>query len=100
MKDRVRVKLKSFDVGLIERSVGAILEALSQHNVEVAGPVPLPTKIEKFTVNKSTFVHKKSREQFEMRTHKRLLDILSPSSVAMDALQRVELPAGVDVEIR
>ncbi|WGK68933.1 30S ribosomal protein S10 [Candidatus Haliotispira prima] len=100
MKDRVRVRLKSFDVRLIEQSVSSIVDTLAQHNVKVAGPIPLPTRIQKFTVNKSTFVNKKSREQFEMRTHKRLLDIINPTGTAMDALQRVELPAGVDVEIR
>ncbi len=100
MKDRVRVRLKSFDVRLIEQSVRSIVDTLQQYNVKVAGPIPLPTRIQKFTVNKSTFVNKKSREQFEMRTHKRLLDIIDPPGTAMDALQRVELPAGVDVEIR
>ena len=100
MKGKVRVRLKSFDIGLIEQSVQSIRDTLAQHNVKIAGPIPLPTRIQKFTVNKSAFVNKKSREQFEMRTHKRLLDIIEPPGSAMDALQRVELPAGVDVEIR
>ena len=100
MKDRVRIRLKSFDVRLIERSVRSIVDALAQHNVKLAGPIPIPTKIQKFTVNRSTFINKESREQFEMRTHKRLLDIINPTSSVMDALQRVELPPGVDVEIR
>ena len=100
MKDRVRIRLKSFDVRLIERSVRSILDALAQHNVKLAGPIPIPTKIQKFTVNRSTFINKESREQFEMRTHKRLLDIINPTSSVIDALQRVELPPGVDVEIR
>ena len=100
MKGKVRIRLKSFDIGLIEQSVQSIMDTLSQYNVKLAGPIPLPTRIQKFTVNKSTFVNKKSREQFEMRTHKRLLDIIEPPGSAMDALQRVELPAGVHVEIR
>ncbi len=100
MKDRVRVRLKSFDVRLIEKSVSSIIDTLVQYDTKFAGPIPLPTRIQKFTVNKSTFIHKESREQFEMRTHKRLLDIINPSGTAMDALQHVELPAGVDVEIR
>ena len=99
-KDRIRVKLKGFDIKLIDHSTKSIVEAVKQHGSDVAGPVPLPTKINKVTVLKSPFVNKKSREQFEMRTHQRLLDILSPTAQVMDALQKVELPAGVDVEIR
>lgn len=99
-KDRIRVRLRGFDIELIDQSAKSIVQTAVKSGAKVAGPVPLPTKINKFTVLRSPHVNKKSREQFEMRTHKRLIDILNPSSAVMDALMKLELPAGVDVEIR
>lgn len=98
--DKIRVRLRGFDVELIEQSARAIVDAVQKQGTKVSGPVPLPTKINKYTVLKSPFVNKKSREQFEMRTHKRLIDILEPTSAVMEALMKLELPAGVDVEIK
>jgi small subunit ribosomal protein S10 len=99
-KDRIRVRLRGFDIELIDQSSRAIVQTVEKAGARVAGPVPLPTRINKFTVLKSPHVNKKSREQFEMRTHKRLIDILDPTSKVMDALMKLELPAGVDVEIK
>ncbi|MCG8454230.1 MAG: 30S ribosomal protein S10 [Spirochaetales bacterium] len=98
--EKIRVRLRGFDVELIEQSARAIVDTVQKQGTKVSGPVPLPTKINKYTVLKSPFVNKKSREQFEMRTHKRLIDILEPTSAVMDALMKLELPAGVDVEIK
>lgn len=99
-KDRIRVRLRGFDIELIDQSSRAIVQTVERAGAKVAGPVPLPTRINKFTVLRSPHVNKKSREQFEMRTHKRLIDILDPTSKVMDALMKLELPAGVDVEIK
>lgn len=99
-KDRIRVRLRGFDVELIDQSSRAIVQTVERAGAKVAGPVPLPTKTNKFTVLRSPHVNKKAREQFEMRTHKRLIDILDPTSKVMDALMKLELPAGVDVEIK
>jgi small subunit ribosomal protein S10 len=98
--DRIRVRLRGFDVELIDQSTRSIVQTVSRAGARVAGPIPLPTRINKYTVLRSPHVNKKSREQFEMRTHKRLIDILEPTSAVMDALMRLELPAGVDVEIK
>ena len=97
---RIRIRLKAFDSRVIDRSVRQIIETLGKMDVKVIGPVPLPTEISKFTVNRSTFVHKDSREQFEMRTHKRLIEILNPTPKIIDALINLSLPAGVDIEIK
>jgi small subunit ribosomal protein S10 len=99
-KDRIRVRLRGFDIELIDQSSRAIVQTVVKAGAKVAGPIPLPTRINKYTVLRSPFVNKKSREQFEMRTHKRLIDILDPTSKVMDALMKLELPAGVDVEIK
>ncbi len=99
-KERIRVRLRGFDIELVEQSSRAIVDTVVKAGALVAGPVPLPTRINKFTVLRSPHVNKKSREQFEMRTHKRLVDILDPTSKVMDALMKLELPAGVDVEIK
>ena len=98
--DRIRVRLRGFDIELIDQSSRAIAQTVAKAGAQVAGPIPLPTRINKYTVLRSPHVNKKSREQFEMRTHKRLIDIINPSSAVMDALMRLELPAGVDVEIK
>ena len=99
-KDRIRVRLRGFDVELIDQSSKSIVQTVLKAGCKVSGPIPLPTRINKYTVLRSPHVNKKSREQFEMRTHKRLIDIIEPTSVVMDALMKLELPAGVDVEIR
>lgn len=99
-KERLRLRVKSYDTKLIDSSVRQIIEAIKRHGGEVIGPIPLPTEIRRYTVNRSTFVHKKSREQFEMRIHKRLIDILNPSSKIVESLTDLNLPAGVDVEIK
>lgn len=97
---RIRVRLRAFDVELIDQSSKALVQTVQKTGAKVLGPIPLPTRINKITVLRSPHVNKKSREQFEMRTHKRLIDILDPSQDVMDALTKVELPAGVDVEIK
>ena len=96
----IRIRLKSFDHRLIDRSTQQIVDTARRTGAKIVGPIPLPTRIERFTVNRSTFVDKKSREQFEMRTHKRLIDIRESSPKTMDALQQLDLPAGVHVEIQ
>ncbi len=99
-KDRIRVRLRGFDVELIDQSAKSIVQTVQKSGARVSGPIPLPTRISKYTVLRSPHVNKKSREQFEMRTYKRLIDIIEPTSVVMDALMKLDLPAGVDVEIK
>ncbi len=94
------MKLRGFDVDLIEQSSKAIVQTVIKAGAKVSGPIPLPTRINKYTVLRSPHVNKKAREQFEMRTHKRLIDILDPTQKVVEALMKLELPAGVDVEIR
>ncbi len=98
--ERIRVKLRGFDVELVEQSSKAIVQTVVKAGAKVSGPVPLPTRINKYTVLRSPHINKKAREQFEMRTHKRLIDILDPTQKVVEALMKLELPAGVDVEIR
>ena len=97
---KIRIKLKSYDHGLIDKSAEKILRTVRQTGAVVSGPVPLPTEKTVYTVLKSPHVDKKSREQFEARHHKRLIDILSTSTKTVDALMNLELPSGVDVEIK
>ncbi len=97
---RIRIRLKGFDYRVLDQSVAEIVETVKRSGAKIAGPIPLPTRIEKFTVQRSTCVDKKSREQFEIRTHKRLLDIMEPTPETMDALMKLSLAAGVDVEIK
>lgn len=99
-KSRVRIKLKAYDYKVVDSSAKQIIDTVLRYGSEVAGPVPLPTEIRKYTVNRSTFIHKDAREQFEMRTHKRLIDILNPSPKILDALSNLTLPTGVDIEIK
>jgi small subunit ribosomal protein S10 len=99
-KERIRVRLRGFDVELIDQSAKSIVQTVQKAGAKVTGPIPLPTRINKVTVLRSPHVNKKAREQFEMRTHKRLIDIISPSAEVMDSLMKLELPAGVDVEIK
>ncbi len=98
--ERIRVRLRGFDVELVEQSSKSIVQTVVKAGAKVSGPVPLPTRINKYTVLRSPHVNKKAREQFEMRTHKRLIDILDPTQKVVEALMKLELPAGVDVEIR
>jgi small subunit ribosomal protein S10 len=97
---RIRVRLRGFDHQLVDQSARSIVGTVKKTGAKISGPVPLPTRIQKFTVLRSPHVNKKSREQFEMRTHKRLIDILEPSGDTIEALMKLELPAGVDVEIK
>ncbi len=97
---RVRIKIRAYDHKIIDQATRTILETAERTGVKVIGPIPLPTEKKKFTVNRSTFVHKDSREQFEMRVHKRIVDILDPNPKTIDALTSLNLPAGVDVEIK
>lgn len=100
VKQRIRIKIQAYDHKLIDQSIKQIVEAIERYNAEIRGPVPLPTQIHKYTVNRSTFVHKNSREQYEMRVHKRLIDIINPNAKIIDALMGLNLPAGVDIEIK
>lgn len=97
---KVRIRLKGFDHKILDQSTHEIVETAKRTGARLSGPIPLPTKIERFTVLRSPHVDKKSREQFEIRTHKRVLDILEPTQQTVDALMRLELSAGVDVEIK
>ena len=97
---RIRIRLKAFDHRMLDQSAVEIVETAKRTGARVAGPIPLPTLIEKFTVNRSPHVDKKSREQFEIRTHKRLIDIVEPTQATVDALMKLDLSAGVDVEIK
>ena len=99
-KQKIRIKLKAYDHRVLDASVRQIVDAAEQTGAQVVGPVPLPTSIEKYTVMRSPFIDKDSREQFEIRTHKRLLDILEPTQQTLDALMKLDLSAGVDVEIK
>jgi small subunit ribosomal protein S10 len=96
----IRIRLKAFDHRILDASTREIVATAKRTGAQVRGPIPLPTKIEKFTVNRSPHIDKKSREQFEMRTHKRLLDIVDPTPQTVDALMKLDLAAGVDVEIK
>ncbi|MEK7543176.1 MAG: 30S ribosomal protein S10 [Patescibacteria group bacterium] len=98
--EKLRLKVKSYDAKLIDNSVHQIVEAIKRQGGEVIGPIPLPTEFKKYTVNRSTFVHKKSRDQFEIRVHKRLIDVLNPQQKIIESLTDLNLPAGVDVEIK
>lgn len=100
VKQRIRIKIKSYDHQVIDSSVRQIVDTALRYGAEIHGPVPLPVEKHKYTVNRSTFVHKDSREQFEMRIHKRLIDIYNPSGQLIDALMDLNLPAGVDIEIK
>lgn len=100
VKTKLRIKVRAYDSKVIDNSVRQIVETAIRNGAEVVGPVPLPTEIHKYTVNRSSFVHKNAREQFEMRVHKRLIDIVDPNSRTVNALTNLNLPAGVDVEIK
>lgn len=97
--ERIRIKLKGYDSRVVDRSAKSIVETAIRTGAKVSGPIPLPTKIKKFAVNRSPHVYKRSMEHFEIRTHKRLIDILEPTAQTIDALQHLQVPAGVGVEI-
>ncbi len=97
---RIRIKIRAYDNRIIDQATKTIVETVNRFEAKVVGPVPLPTEKRKFTVNRSTFVHKDAREQFEMRIHKRLVDILNATPKCIDALMSLSLPAGVDIEVK
>ncbi len=99
-KQKIRIRLKAFDHKILDQSAEQIVETAERTGAAVAGPIPLPTHIRKFCVIRSPHIDKDSREQFEIRTHKRLIDILEPTSKTVDALMRLNLPSGVDIEIK
>ena len=99
-KSRIRIKIKAYDSKIIDQATQTILKTVERSGAKVVGPVPLPTEKKKYTVNRSTFVHKDSREQYEMRIHKRIIDIVESTDKTIDALMSLNLPAGVDVEIK
>ena len=99
-KQKLRIKIRAYDNKVIDSSAKQIVEAAERYGVAVTGPIPLPTAIAKYAVNRSTFVHKSAGEHYEMRVHKRLIDIVNPTAQAIDALTNLNLPAGVDIEIK
>ncbi len=99
-EQRIRIKLKAFDHRLIDRSASEIVETAKRTGAQVRGPIPLPTRIERFTVLTSPHVNKDARDQYEIRTHKRLMDIIDPNDKTVDALMKLDLAAGVDVQIK
>ena len=99
-KQRIRIRLKAYDHRILDQSAAQIVETAQNTGARVSGPVPLPTEIAKYTVLRGPFIDKDSREQFEIRTHKRLIDIIDPTPKTVEALTRLNLPAGVDIEIK
>ncbi len=97
---KLRLRLRAYDHKLIDTSARQIIETAERNDAKIVGPIPLPTEIKRYTVNRSPFVHKDSREQFELRVHKRLIDIMNPSQKIIESLSSLNLPAGVDIEIR
>jgi len=99
-KQKIRIRLKAYDYRVIDKSARKIIETAERTGAQVVGPIPLPTEKSKVTVLKSPYIHKDAREQFEMRIHKRLIDILEPNAKTIDSLMSIDLPAGVDIEIK
>lgn len=99
-KQRIRIRLKAYDHEVIDQSASKIVEATKKTGADVSGPIPLPTEIERITVLRATHKYKDAREQFEQRTHKRLIDIVNPNQKTLDALKKLNLPAGVGIEIK
>ena len=97
---RIRIKIRAYDHKIIDQSTRMIIDTAERSGAKVIGPIPLPTEKKKYTVNRSTFVHKNSREQFELRLHKRLIDILNPNQALIESLSHLNLPSGVDIEIK
>ena len=100
VRQRIRIKIRAYDHKVIDTATQTIIKTAERSGAEVLGPVPLPTEIRRFTVNRSTFIDKQSRDQYEMRVHKRLIDIVNPTERTIDALMSLNLPAGVDIEIK
>lgn len=100
VQPRIRIKISAYDHKVIDASCRQIIDTVLRHGCQLVGPVPLPTEFKKYTVNRSSFVHKDAREQYEMRSHKRILDILSPNPKVIEALTSLNLPAGVDIEMK
>ena len=100
IKQRIRIKIRAYDSKIIDQSTKTIIDTAERSGVEICGPIPLPTEKTKYTVNNSTFVHKSSKDQYEMRIHKRLIDILDPTPKTVDSLMNLNLPSGVDIEIK
>ena len=99
-QSRIRIKIRAYDHKIIDQSTKTIMETVDRTGAKTIGPIPLPTETKKFTVLRSTFVHKNARDQYEMRIHKRMLDIINPTPQTVDALMNLNLPAGVDIEIK
>ena len=99
-KEKVRIRLKAFDHRILDNATKKIVETVKRSGGQISGPVPLPTEVEKYTILRAVHKYKDSREQFEMRTHKRLIDIKNPTKETIDALTRLEIPSGVDIEIK
>ena len=99
-KQKIRIRLKAYDHRILDQSDKRIVETAERSGAKVLGPIPLPTKLERYTVRRSTFIDKDSQEHFEIRTHNRLIDVLEPDSKTIDMLMRLNLPAGVDIEIK
>ena len=100
MSNKIRIRLKAYDHRILDQAAGRIVEAVKRTGGEVSGPIPLPTEIEKFTILRAVHKYKDSREQFEMRAHKRLIEINNPSKETVETLQRVDLPSGVEIQIK
>ena len=100
VKSRLRIKLRAYDHKVIDNSARQIIDTVLRYGADVLGPIPLPTEIKKYTVNRASFVHKDAREQFEIRIHKRMIDVLNPNQKVIDALMSLKLSAGVDIEIK
>lgn len=98
--NRIRIRMEAYDYRMLDQSAQKIVETAKSTGARVSGPIPLPTRIERYTVLRSPFIDKKSREQFEIRTHKRLIEIVEPTSKSIDALGRLDMPAGVDIRIK
>lgn len=99
-KEKLRIRIKAYDAKLIDSSVRQIIDAIRAQGGDIIGPIPLPTEFKRYAVNRSTFVHKKSGEHFELRVHKRLIDILNPQQKIVESLSDLNLPAGIDIEIK
>ncbi|MDI6717653.1 MAG: 30S ribosomal protein S10 [Patescibacteria group bacterium] len=99
-QSKLRLRVRSYDHKLIDSSIKQIIETAIRNGAEIVGPVPLPTEFKRYTVNRSTFVHKNAREQFEMRVHNRMIDIMNPSQKIIESLSNLNLPSGVDIEIK
>jgi small subunit ribosomal protein S10 len=100
VQSRLRIRVRAYENKVLDSSVRQIIETATRYEATVVGPIPLPTEIRKYTVNRSTFVHKNAREQFEMRTHRRIIDIINPNQKVVDALQSLALPSGVDIDVK